>query len=121
MVTPFFRGFTVLSGNPGRLKFIPLLIYFGKDNKSGKWYFRDFLPYLCILYSLFMNNVQNILKLSTAERLLLLEKLWNSIIPNEITIRDSHKKELDKRLSRMKRGETKFYTWDEVKKNLHGK
>ena len=65
-----------------------------------------------------MNNVQTILKLSTAERLLLLEKLWNSIPSDEITMKDSHKKELDKRLLRMKKGETKFFTWDEVKKNL---
>ena len=68
-----------------------------------------------------MSTVQSILKLSTAERLLLLEELWNSIPSNEITIKDSHKKELDKRLSRMKKGETKFFTWDEVKKNLHKK
>lgn len=66
-----------------------------------------------------MNNFQNILKLSTAERLLLLEKVWNSIPSNEITMKDSHVKELDKRLSRLKRGETRFFTWDEVKKNLH--
>ncbi len=66
-----------------------------------------------------MSNFQNILKLSTAERLLLLEELWNSIPSGEIAIKDSHKKELDKRLARMKRGETKFFTWDEVKKNLH--
>ncbi len=79
---------------------------------------KDF-SYLCILYSHCMNNIQNILKLSTAERLLLLEEVWNSIPSNEITIKDSHKKELDKRLARMKRGETKFFTWDEVKKNLH--
>jgi putative addiction module component (TIGR02574 family) len=66
-----------------------------------------------------MSNFQNILKLSTPERLLLLEELWNSIPSNEITIKASHKKELDKRLARMKRGETRFFTWDEVKKNLH--
>lgn len=66
-----------------------------------------------------MNNFQNILKLSTAERLLLLEELWNSIPSSEIRIKESHKKELDKRLARLKRGETKFFTWEEVKKNLH--
>jgi putative addiction module component (TIGR02574 family) len=66
-----------------------------------------------------MNNLQNILKLSTAERLLLLEELWNSIPANEIAIKDSHKRELDKRLARLKRGETKFFTWEEVKKNLY--
>jgi putative addiction module component (TIGR02574 family) len=68
-----------------------------------------------------MNNFQNILKLSTPERLLLLEQFWNSIPSNEIAMKDSHKKELDKRLLRMNRGETKFFTWDEVKKNLRNK
>ncbi len=68
-----------------------------------------------------MDNIQNILQLSTAERLLLLGELWNSIPTDEIKIRDSHIKELDKRLSRMERGETRFFTWDEVKKNLHSK
>jgi putative addiction module component (TIGR02574 family) len=50
---------------------------------------------------------------------LLIEKIWNSIPVNEIAIKDYNKKELDKRLARMKRGETKFFTWEEVKKNLH--
>ena len=68
-----------------------------------------------------MSTIENILKLSIAERLLILEKIWNSIPSNEITITNSQKKELDKRLTRMKKGETKFFTWDEVKKNLHNK
>ena len=68
-----------------------------------------------------MNVIQNILKLSIAERLLLLEKLWDSIPTEEIAISVSQKNELDKRLSRLKKGETKFLTWDEVKKNLHKK
>jgi putative addiction module component (TIGR02574 family) len=68
-----------------------------------------------------MSNLQNILKLSIAERLLLLEELWNSIPSGEISIKDSHKKELDKRLARMKRGETRFFTWDEVKRNCTDK
>jgi len=66
-----------------------------------------------------MGNLQNILKLSTAERLLLMEELWNSIPISEIPLKDSHKKELDRRLFRIKKGETKFLTWEEVKKNLH--
>lgn len=70
---------------------------------------------------MFMSNLQNILKLSTAERLLLLEELWNSIAVDEIKVKDTHKKELDRRLARMKRGETAFFTWDEVKKKLHSK
>ncbi len=81
-------------------------------------YKQKLFAYICIPLDYAMSNFQNILKLSTAERLLLLEELWNSIPSNEISIKDSHKKELDKRLSRLKRGETKFYTWEEVKKNL---
>jgi len=75
--------------------------------------------YLCVLDLYKMSNLHYILKLSIAERLLLLEELWNSIPSGEISIKDSHKKELDKRLARMKRGETRFFTWDEVKKKLH--
>ena len=65
-----------------------------------------------------MSTLQSILKLSTSERLLLLEKIWNSISVDEISVTSSQKKELDKRLARMKGGETKFFTWEEVRKNL---
>ncbi len=64
-------------------------------------------------------SIENILKLSIAERLLLLEKIWDSIPENKLTITNAQKTELDKRLARMRSGETKFFTWDDVKKNLH--
>ena len=63
-------------------------------------------------------SIENILKLSIAERLLLLEKIWDSIPANKVTVTNAQKKELDKRMARIKRGETKFFSWDEVKKNL---
>lgn len=66
-----------------------------------------------------MRSSDNIFKLPVAERLLLLEKLWNSIPPDKIAITTAQKAELDKRLARIKKGETKFFTWDDVKKNLH--
>ncbi len=68
-----------------------------------------------------MNSFNNIFKLPVAERLLLLEKLWNSIPADKIALSNAQKAELDKRLARIKNGETKFFTWDEVKKNLHSK
>ena len=68
-----------------------------------------------------MNSFQNIFKLSTAERLLLLEEIWNSIPASEIRLKESHKKELDRRLSLIEEGKTTFFTWDEVKKNLRKK
>ncbi|MEO5572202.1 MAG: addiction module protein [Bacteroidia bacterium] len=60
-------------------------------------------------------NINAILKLSVAERILLIEKLWDSLNTNELEISDAQKKELDKRLLRIKKGETKFYKWEDVK------
>ena len=68
-----------------------------------------------------MSSINDILRLSVAERLRILEKIWNSISTDEIRITDEQKKELDRRLERMKKGETKFFTWEEVKVNLHRK
>ena len=63
-------------------------------------------------------NINDILKLSTAERILLIEKIWGSLNTDDLEISESHKKELDKRLARLKKGETKFYKWEEVKSRL---
>jgi putative addiction module component (TIGR02574 family) len=63
-------------------------------------------------------NINEILKLSAAERILLIEKIWDSLNTNELEVSDVHKKELDKRLARIKKGETKFYRWEEVKSGL---
>ena len=68
-----------------------------------------------------MNSINDILKLTVAERLSILEKIWNSIPAKEIRVTSAQKKELDKRLARMKSGKTKFFTWQEVKENLRGK
>ncbi len=68
-----------------------------------------------------MSSINDILRLSVAERLRILEKIWNSITTDEIRITDEQKKELDRRLERMKKGETKFFTWEEVKANLRRK
>jgi putative addiction module component (TIGR02574 family) len=66
-----------------------------------------------------MESYNNLFKLSIAERLLLLEKLWDSIPANKIAVTKTQKAELNKRLIRLEKGETKFFTWNEVKKNLH--
>ena len=68
-----------------------------------------------------MNSSDNVFKLSIAERLLLLEKLWDSIPTDKLTVTKAQKAELDKRLLRLEKGETKFFTWDEVKKELKNK
>ncbi|MCB0397512.1 MAG: addiction module protein [Flavobacteriales bacterium] len=64
-------------------------------------------------------TIQDLLKLSVAERILLIEKLWDSINPQDIELSEAHKKELDKRLDRYLKGETRFFSWEEVKRDLH--
>lgn len=46
------------------------------------------------------------------------EILINDIQSDEYELMDSHKLELDRRLLRMKNGETKFYSWEEVEEKL---
>lgn len=67
-----------------------------------------------------MKNIQEILNLSIAERILVMEKIWDSIEHDTLPISDSQKKELDRRLERFKNGETIFHSWEDIKQNLHG-
>jgi putative addiction module component (TIGR02574 family) len=69
----------------------------------------------------FMDPLQQILKLSTAERLLLIEKIWDTITPDSLPISESHKKETSRRMDLVKKGKMKFYSWDEVKKKARAK
>ncbi|MBL57251.1 MAG: addiction module protein [Flavobacteriales bacterium] len=66
-----------------------------------------------------MNNLNDILNLSTSERLAVIRQIWESIDSSSVEITDEQKKELDIRLERVKSGETSFKSWDEVKKGLH--
>lgn len=66
------------------------------------------------------NLTQEILKLSVAERIQLVEDLWDSIVraPELVPVTDAQKDELDQRLERFAQGATTARTWEEVKKNL---
>lgn len=64
-------------------------------------------------------DLKEILKLSTSERILMIEQIWDSISPKDIDITEAHKKELDKRLKRYEEGKTKFYSWKEIKNDLN--
>lgn len=48
-------------------------------------------------------------KLSVAERLILVERIWNSIDETQHTVTPGQKAELDKRLKRFHEGKTKFF------------
>lgn len=66
-----------------------------------------------------MINLQEILQLSAAERILMIEKIWDSIERENLEISPNQKAELDRRLTRYKEGKTKFFTWAEVKQDIH--
>lgn len=63
-------------------------------------------------------SMQDILKLSVAERLNLMHQIWNTIDTSSVEISPAQKKELDKRMDRIANGETTFSTWTYVKKRL---
>ena len=65
-----------------------------------------------------MIQMQEILELSVAERILIMEKIWDSIDHSTLEMLDTHKQELDRRLERYHKGETTFVSWDEIKKEL---
>ena len=67
-----------------------------------------------------MIKMQEILDLSVAERISIIEKIEDSIdAPDEINISNAIEEELNKRLSRYNKGETKFYSWGEIKNELN--
>ncbi|HZX59502.1 MAG TPA: addiction module protein [Mucilaginibacter sp.] len=65
-----------------------------------------------------MIKLQEILDLSVAERILMIEKIWDSLEHDDIEISAGHKQELDRRLDRYKKGETNFVSWSEIKSEL---
>lgn len=66
-----------------------------------------------------MVNVKEILNLSQAEKITLMEEIWNSLDHNDIELTNPQEAELDRRLARYKKGITRFYSWEEVKKGIH--
>jgi putative addiction module component (TIGR02574 family) len=66
-----------------------------------------------------MIKMQEILDLSVAERILMIEKIWDSINHNDIQIPVAQKQELDRRMARYENGETGFVSWKEIKSELN--
>lgn len=67
-------------------------------------------------------SLHDILKLSVAERILLVEEIWDSIA-NESHLETGalttiQRKEIERRLALYKSGQTKTYSWEEVKAGL---
>ncbi len=66
-----------------------------------------------------MIQIQEILDLSVAERILMIEKIWDSINAEDIPLSEAHEQELDARLARYKNGETAFFSWNDIKNELN--
>ena len=63
--------------------------------------------------------MQEILDLSIAERILIIEKIWDSIDPDDIQLPVAHEQELDRRLNRYEKGESAFISWNDIKSELN--
>lgn len=65
-----------------------------------------------------MENLKDILQLTVSEKLLLLEKTWDSINTDEVEIPDAQKRELDSRLKKLESGEMEFSTWEDARARI---
>lgn len=68
-----------------------------------------------------MTPFSEIEKLSDSEKILLVEKIWDSINKDHIVLTPAQKKELDKRLKADKEGKMKYASWATVKKRIRKK
>jgi putative addiction module component (TIGR02574 family) len=66
-----------------------------------------------------MIKMQEILHLSVEERLQMIEQIWDSIDHENIALPEKQQQELDRRLERHAAGETKFVSWESIKRELN--
>jgi len=67
-------------------------------------------------------NLADILKLPVAERILLVEDIWDSIaaIPEAIPLTEAQREELDRRLEAYHRNPDEGSPWEEIKERVRG-
>ena len=65
-------------------------------------------------------TIREIKKLSVAERILLVEKIWETIPDesDELVLSAEQSKELDRRIKSIENGTARFVSWNEVRENL---
>lgn len=68
------------------------------------------------------SNYKEILELNASEKILLVEEIWDSIVsenaPEVTSLTNSQKNEVIRRLNLHKTGQTKPFSWHEVKSSL---
>ncbi|OGP61250.1 MAG: addiction module protein [Deltaproteobacteria bacterium RBG_13_61_14] len=67
-------------------------------------------------------NLAEILKLPVAERILLVEDIWDSIaaVPEAIPLTEAQREELDRRLEAYHRNPDEGSPWEEIKERVRG-
>jgi putative addiction module component (TIGR02574 family) len=68
-----------------------------------------------------MEHLQDILQLSNADKLVMMEKIWESIDVDNIDVSDSQKQEIDRRLEKMKNGDMQFSNWEDARARIRAK
>lgn len=66
-----------------------------------------------------MIDTKELLNLSREEKILLIEKLWDSLQKEEAETPESQIKETQARYERIKQGRSQLFTLEELKKNLN--
>ena len=68
------------------------------------------------------STLTEILQLSVAERIQLVEDIWDSIlaVPESLTLTEPQKQELDRRLSAYRQQPESSVPWEDVKKRIRG-
>lgn len=69
------------------------------------------------------SNVASVFKLSPAEKLQLVEDLWNDLAacPKDVPVHDWQIEELERREAEMKKNPNSWLSWEQVKKNARSR
>ena len=66
-------------------------------------------------------SIKEILQLPPADRLEIAEQIWDSINPEDLSVTDAQKAELDSRITVDKKGRMIWYSMEEMKERLNNK
>ena len=60
----------------------------------------------------------NLADLTAEERLSLIEKIWDSLTPDDVGLTDTQRNELDRRLDDLERNPGESVSWDEAQRRI---
>ena len=63
-------------------------------------------------------EIKDLNKITTAEKIVLVEQLQDSVSKKDIALLSELKSELDFRLQKVEEGKAEYFTWQDVKKHI---